>query len=81
MSYTPKGSQPLWLFLIGGIALMLTSPTGLAIGQPVEPPAGLAEIKPATPMPAFNLPGVGGAAFDSSTLQGKVVVVRFWATW
>jgi hypothetical protein len=24
---------------------------------------------------------VDGEAFDSSTLQGKVVVVRFWATW
>jgi peroxiredoxin len=42
---------------------------------------GLAEIKPATPMPAFRLPGLSGTMFDSSALQGKVVVVRFWATW
>jgi peroxiredoxin len=32
-------------------------------------------------MPSFNLPGVDGTHVDSATLQGKVVVVRFWATW
>jgi peroxiredoxin len=42
---------------------------------------GLAEIKPAAPMPVFHLPGLSGTTFDSSALQGKVVVVRFWATW
>jgi hypothetical protein len=42
---------------------------------------GLAEVKPAMPMEAFTLPGLNGSAFDSSALQGKVVVVRFWATW
>jgi hypothetical protein len=81
MRFIPKGSQLLWLFLIVGIALMFTTTTGIAINQSVEPPRGLAEVKPATSMPAFSLPGVGGAAFDSSALQGKVVVVRFWATW
>jgi peroxiredoxin len=38
-------------------------------------------VKPVTPMPTFNLPSVHGKTFDSSTLRGKVVVVRFWATW
>jgi cytochrome oxidase Cu insertion factor (SCO1/SenC/PrrC family) len=58
---------------------------GLTVGGPegemVEPPMGLAEVKPATPMTAFTLPSLNGSPFDSSTLQGKVVVVRFWATW
>ena len=81
MSFTRKASPVPWLFLIVGIALMLASTARTATSQPVEPPNGLAEIKPATPMPVFTLPEVGGATFNSSALQDKVVVVRFWATW
>jgi peroxiredoxin len=32
-------------------------------------------------MPAFELPDANGETFHSTDLQGKVVVVRFWATW
>jgi cytochrome oxidase Cu insertion factor (SCO1/SenC/PrrC family) len=81
MSFSRKVSRPLWRFLIVGPALMLAATVGIATGQTIEPPMGLMEVKPATPMPAFTLPGVDGATFDSSTLEGKVVVVRFWATW
>jgi hypothetical protein len=81
MSLVRRASQLVWLFLIVSIAPLLTSTAGIAAGQPVEPPMGLTAVKPATPMPAFNIPGVDRSAFDSSELQGKVVVVRFWATW
>jgi cytochrome oxidase Cu insertion factor (SCO1/SenC/PrrC family) len=81
MNFSRKVSRPLWLVLIVGPALLLAAAGGMATSQPIELPMGLTEVKPATPMPAFNLPGVDGAAFDSSSLQGKVVVVRFWATW
>ena len=33
------------------------------------------------PAPAFILPDHHGHPMDSADLQGKVVVVRFWATW
>lgn len=33
------------------------------------------------PAPSFRLKDVTGATFDSHSLQGKVVVVDFWATW
>lgn len=33
------------------------------------------------PAPAFILPDHHGLPVDSADLQGKVVVVRFWATW
>ena len=46
-----------------------------------EPPDGLTKVSPAMPMPAFSLPGLNGDAFNSSALQGRVAVVRFWATW
>jgi hypothetical protein len=33
------------------------------------------------PAPVFTLPDHQGGAIDSADLRGKVVVVRFWATW
>jgi peroxiredoxin len=32
-------------------------------------------------MPDFNLPDVGDAMVRAADLQGKVIMVRFWATW
>lgn len=40
--------------------------------------------KPVTtngPAPQFAVTGIDGAAIDSAKLQGKVVLVDFWATW
>jgi cytochrome oxidase Cu insertion factor (SCO1/SenC/PrrC family) len=34
-----------------------------------------------TPAPVFTLPDHRGTPMHSVDLQGKVVVVRFWATW
>jgi cytochrome oxidase Cu insertion factor (SCO1/SenC/PrrC family) len=73
--------QPVGLVLIAGFALLFVLTAGAATSEPVEPPMGLAEVKPGTPMPVFRLPGLNGTTFESSALQGKVVVVRFWATW
>jgi cytochrome oxidase Cu insertion factor (SCO1/SenC/PrrC family) len=49
--------------------------------QPATPPAGLSPLSTPALMPSFNLSSVDGTRFDSAKLQGKVVVVRFWATW
>jgi cytochrome oxidase Cu insertion factor (SCO1/SenC/PrrC family) len=49
--------------------------------QPAAPPDGLSALNTPALMPSFNLPGVDGTRVDSAALQGKVVVVRFWATW
>jgi cytochrome oxidase Cu insertion factor (SCO1/SenC/PrrC family) len=67
----------LWL----GLVLLGWAAAGTVVGGSGEPPLGLGAVQPATPMPAFTLPVVDGEPFDSSTLRGKVVVVRFWATW
>jgi len=72
--------QPVCLFLIAVMALLLGSALGVATGGPLQPPRGFAEVKPPAPMPMFTLPGITGETFDSSTLQGKVVVRWFWAT-
>ena len=41
-------------------------------------PAALAQTKQA---PAFDLESMDGARFSSKALEGKVVLVDFWATW
>jgi hypothetical protein len=69
-----------WLVL-ASMALWVGPMVGGAEGGTLDPPMGLAEVKPATPMAAFTLPSLNSSAFDSSVLQNKVVVVRFWATW
>jgi cytochrome oxidase Cu insertion factor (SCO1/SenC/PrrC family) len=72
---------PVGRWLIAGLALLLVSTAGTAMGEAPEPPMGLAPVKHAAPMPAFKLPSLNGSTFDSSQLQGKVVVMRIWATW
>ena len=68
-------------FALASLVLLVALTLGGAMGETPEPPTGLAAVKPPTPMTAFSLPGLHGSAFDSSALKGKVVVVRFWATW
>jgi cytochrome oxidase Cu insertion factor (SCO1/SenC/PrrC family) len=45
------------------------------------PPESLAVVNPSTPVPTFELPHAQGTTMRSADLQGKIVVVRFWATW
>ena len=44
-------------------------------------PANLTAVSPPVSMPAFSLSDPGGNPMRSVDLQGKVVVIRFWATW
>jgi hypothetical protein len=55
-----------------GMAYAETAPT---------PPSGLEALKQPAAMPSFNLPTTSGGTLDSATLKGKVVIVRFWASW
>jgi cytochrome oxidase Cu insertion factor (SCO1/SenC/PrrC family) len=56
------------LYSIGGVASALDPFRALPPGQSM-------------PAPAFTLPDHQGTLVHSADLQGKVVVVRFWATW
>ena len=67
---------------LAGAALCLalgTAPLAhAAAGAPppeLKPPA-----KPAA-MPAFVLPTTAGTTLDSRSLEGQVLVIRFWASW
>jgi hypothetical protein len=67
-----------WLF---GLLAVCSLPSPGVSGESTTLPAGLVEVTPPVPLPKFSLPTVQGATMDASSLQGKVVVVRFWATW
>jgi hypothetical protein len=82
MTSKRPGYVRLWLALLacgiivpGGSLL-----DGAASASPSLPPGFAAPPQPA-PMPAFNLPSLKGPTIRSADLQGKVVIVRFWATW
>jgi thiol-disulfide isomerase/thioredoxin len=66
--------------LIAGVAV-LSLAAGLALrthpsaGGAAAPGAALAQLRSA------HLPATGGATLDWTRLQGKIVVVNFWATW
>lgn len=72
--------QYLRLLLFLGVLLTLVSPPAHAAGSAALP-EGLVAPNQSTSMPEFELPDTNGATLRSAALQGKVVVVRFWATW
>jgi cytochrome oxidase Cu insertion factor (SCO1/SenC/PrrC family) len=47
----------------------------------LTPPLGLSAPAQPTPIPTFSLVDSNGTTVRSADLQGKVVLVRFWATW
>jgi cytochrome oxidase Cu insertion factor (SCO1/SenC/PrrC family) len=70
----------IWFVVIGLWSLVLwAGATARAADAPPAPPPGLSPI--AQPMPDFSLPAVNGTTITAADLRGKVVVVRFWATW
>jgi peroxiredoxin len=56
-----------------GLLLLLLFATGCA--KPLDPQRG------SKPAPAFSLPDLAGGTLGLASLQGKVVVLDFWATW
>ena len=80
MNVGQKVHRLAWLAL-ASVAFFVGAMLGTATGGTQEPPMGLAQVKPATPVAAFTLPTLNGSAFDSAALEGQVVGVRFWATW
>lgn len=67
-------------FLLLG-SFLTVSPLALHAADAPAPPPGLASPSSATSMVAFELPTPAGDTVRSAALAGKVVVIRFWATW
>jgi len=66
------------LLLLGGLLTWSVPHTPAASPTP---PEGLAAPGQAVSMPGFELPNANGDPVRSAELRGKVVVVRFWASW
>ena len=66
--------------LVGFIVLLGRNAHSPSVKAEGYPPGLRAPSQPG-PMPAFRLPGLDRPELDSSALLGKVVVLRFWATW
>ena len=62
-------------------AVLLMGVLRVSTASSPSPPEGLTAVSQPTPMPAFELVDVRGSTVRSADVQGKVVVVRFWATW
>ena len=72
--------QPPRLCLFLGMLLTLSSLLAHATGSPTLP-EGLTAPDQSMSMPVFELPDANGATVRAADLQGKVVVVLFWASW
>lgn len=48
---------------------------------PTLPPAVMTPPPEPTKMPDFEFANLQGGTLKSADLKGKVVVIRFWATW
>ena len=70
----------LGLFLLLGLLLSL-SPLRTPAAESPKLPEGLAPPGQLTSLPEFELPDPDGNPVRSEDLRGKVVVIRFWATW
>lgn len=72
----------LGFLLLLGLLLGLNPPHTHAAESP-QPPEGLATPAQAGSMPEFALPNAtgDGDTVRSEALGGKVVVIRFWASW
>lgn len=45
------------------------------------PPGRHQDIRVGGVIPSFSLPSLDGGTFESSNLEGQVVILNFWATW
>lgn len=68
-------------FLRSAVAALALAAAPYALAADVPMPAGLSAPAQPTVMPAFELPTTAGKPLDSASLQGQVVVIRFWAAW
>jgi cytochrome oxidase Cu insertion factor (SCO1/SenC/PrrC family) len=64
---------PLFLLMVAGLGWW-RGPVGLA-----APPSAQVDVGKAAP--DFTLTLLSGEKFQLTTLQGKVVVLNFWASW
>ena len=74
------GRAWVWLGLFA-VTLLALHPVQAGAADGPALPQGMQAPNELTTLPAFELPAPDGNVVRAADLQGKVVVVRFWATW
>lgn len=77
---TRAGRAWIWLGLIAATVLALHPMQVHAADGPAVP-SGMQAPSEAVTLPTFELDGPHGSLVRAAELEGKVVVMRFWATW
>jgi cytochrome oxidase Cu insertion factor (SCO1/SenC/PrrC family) len=70
----------LWLFIVALGAAVCVGVAHAAEGL-FPNPTVLAPPAQATKLPPFDFANLHGGALKSSEMKGKVIIIRFWATW
>lgn len=73
----------LWLFIValGAAACFAVANAAYAAEGLFPNPTAMSAPSQPTKMPEFNFANLHGGTLKSSELKGKVIVIRFWATW
>lgn len=74
------GRAWIWLGLIAATVLAL-HPVHVEAADGPAVPQGMQAPSESVTLPAFELPAPNGSFVRAADLEGKVVVVRFWASW
>ena len=78
--FTRAGRVWIWLGLMVAAVLAL-HPVHVDAADGPALPKGLQAPSEAVTLPDFELDAPDGAVVRAADLEGKVVVVRFWASW
>lgn len=70
------------LFIALPVALTWALPAFVSAQPgPFSGPTNLVAPSVATKLPDFEFANLNGGTLKSSEMRGKVIVIRFWATW
>ena len=77
---TRAGRAWIWLGLIA-VTVLTLHPLNVDAADGLALPQGMQAPSESVTLPAFELPAPDGGVVRAADLEGKVVVVRFWASW
>ena len=75
--HNPRKGLPLWVFILAGVVLLsflIVLVLGLAVNRSQT-------LKLGSKVPDFTLSLFDGSQVPLSSLQGKTVLINFWASW
>ncbi len=78
--FLKKNCWPVWAFIVAlGAAACFAA--AHAAGGLFPNPTVMAPPPQPTKLPPFDFANLHGGTLKSAELKGKVIIIRFWATW